>query len=104
MYDTFPDLNIVAHDDHYRSTGDIAIHSKKYEGDNYLKGKDALINCLLLSRCDIVIRTTSFLSAWAYIFNPKLELILLNKPYDSCLWFPERDLISRSKNEYLTID
>ncbi len=42
---------------------------------NYLKGKEALIDCVLLSRCDTLIRTSSNLSDASLCFNPKIELI-----------------------------
>lgn len=68
---------------------------------NYQKGEDALLDCLLLSRCNAVIRCTSFLSAWASIFNPQLPIILLNRPYDDKLWYPESALIPKSMDQYL---
>jgi hypothetical protein len=46
---------------------------------NYRKGEEALINCLLLSRCCALIRTTSFLSAWASIFNPALPIVFAER-------------------------
>lgn len=69
--------------------------------ENYRKGEEAMMDCLLLSRCQALIRTTSFLSAWASIFNPKLPIVLMNRPYPQKLWFPECALIARSMNEYL---
>jgi hypothetical protein len=77
----------------------------KYKADlgasNYKKGEGALIDCLLLSRCNTLIRTTSFLSAWASIFNPKLPIVLVNRPYPNKFWFPESALAPRSMDEYL---
>lgn len=97
----FPDLEVIAHDDHYRSTEGKAIHALDSGGDNYLKGKDALVNSLLLSRCSAVIRSSSFLSAWSSIFNPNLAVILLNKPHDDALWFPEVEIMKKSLDQYL---
>ena len=49
--------------------------------DNYTKGRDALIDCLLLSRCQLLIKTPSQLSAWSKVFNLDLKLVLLGEPY-----------------------
>ncbi len=64
-----------------RSTDDIAIHDRAgYENgySNYLKGKEALIDCLLLSQCDFLIRTESNLSRAAELFNPTLPVLFLD--------------------------
>lgn len=64
---------------------------KQWGVDNYLKGEEALVNCLLLARCATIIKTASLLSAWAKIFNTHQKIIMLNLPtYD---WFPERDIV-----------
>lgn len=89
-------------DDHYRSTDDRPVHTS-IESGGYEKGEDALVNALLLAKCAILIRTTSFLSAWASIFNPDLKVVLLNKPYDNSLWYPEREILRRHDTEYLPL-
>jgi hypothetical protein len=76
----------------------MAIHRVK--GGQYEKGEDALVNALLLSRCSTLIRTTSFLSAFTSIFNPKLKVILLNKPYDRYLWYPETEILNSPNTNY----
>lgn len=40
--------------------------------------KEAIIDSLILSRCDYVIKTSSTLSDWAKIWNPSLEIYNLN--------------------------
>jgi hypothetical protein len=50
-----------------------------YFTDNgYLQGKEALIDCLLLSKCHTLIRTNSNLSAVSAFFNPHLNIVNLN--------------------------
>jgi hypothetical protein len=49
---------------------------------NHGKGEDAVIDCLLLSRCQFLIRTASNLSVCSTLFNSTLPQILLNRPYD----------------------
>ena len=97
----FQSLPVFSHEDQVRSDSDEAFHLINYGKDNFKKGEEALINCLLLSRCNVLIRTTSFLSAWSSIFSPDLPIVLLNSPYKDKLWFPEKELVSRSMSEYV---
>lgn len=97
----FQEMEVLSHEDHYRSEGGRAIHSLDSGGDNYLKGKDALVNSLLLSKCSAVIRSSSFLSAWSSVFNAALPVILLNKPRTNALWFPEVEIMKKSLDHYL---
>ena len=100
MRDAFPALPVVSHDDTIRSTSLQPFYQQDLGEGNYRKGEEALINCLLLSRCRALIRTTSFLSAWASIFNPELPIVLLNAPYAKAMWYPEKLLIPRSLSTY----
>jgi hypothetical protein len=86
---------VLFHQDQFRSSDGSKIHVTGTNGSNYLKGEEALINSLLLSKCQTVIRTSSFLSAWSSVFNPEMKVILLNRPYNQMLWFPECDIIRR---------
>jgi hypothetical protein len=96
MRDSFPDIPVIC------SPSNVDAHFVADLGSaNYRKGEEALIDCLLLSRCSAVIRTASFLSAWASIFNPRLPVVMVNRPYAHSLWFPDRLLIGRSMDEYL---
>lgn len=95
------EVPVYSRDDHYRSRGSDEPPVFLAEGGGYEKGEDALVNALLLSRCTTVIRTSSFLSAWASIFNPQLKVILLNKPYDDKLWFPESEIVRSPNTTYL---
>jgi len=49
--------------------------------NNYTIGEEALIDACLLSRCDLLIRTSSNLSLWSTYFNPDLPVVLLNRRY-----------------------
>lgn len=50
-------------------------------GDNYKKGEDTVIDCLLLARCDRLIRTSSSLGLCSTFFNPNVQVDLLNRHY-----------------------
>ena len=52
-----------------------------YSGHRYENGKNALIDCLLLSRGDYLIRTSSNLSRWATFFNPDIPVLELSRSY-----------------------
>ncbi len=49
--------------------------------NNFKKGEDALIDCLLLSRCSQLVRTSSNLSLCSTYFNPHIPVIALNEDY-----------------------
>ena len=100
MKDSVKDVPVYSHDDHYRSNDHHSVHTGLGEVGGYEKGEDALVNALLLSKCSTLIRTTSFLSAWASIFNPDLKVILLNQPYDDNAWYPESEILRRRDTEY----
>ena len=48
------------------------------DGKGYRKGEEVLIDCLLLSRCDFLIKCTSAVGEFALYFNPELECVDLN--------------------------
>ncbi|QPK62483.1 hypothetical protein IVG45_16730 [Methylomonas sp. LL1] len=94
-------LRVVSHNDQEISRDGKPIHANPNKGCNYTKGKEALINCLLLSKCDALVRTASFLSGWASIFNPTMPVIMLNKPYTQTTWFPDKVILQNSLSSYL---
>ena len=101
--DRFRAFHVVVRDDHHRAPAQRAHPDERPvpEGqptfrdnglDGYAVGEDALVNALLLSRCDVLLKTASIMSGWCKIFNPRLPVVMLTKPYASLRWFPERDL------------
>jgi len=85
--------------DHIRSVDGRPVHLSA-AGNGYEKGKDALVNSLLLAKCSTLIRTTSLLSAYSSLFNPELKVILLNRPLAWALWYPEREILQARNTEY----
>ena len=51
---------------------------EKEDGNGYRKGEDVLIDCLLLSRCNFLLKCTSAVGEFALYFNPQLECKDLN--------------------------
>jgi len=79
MITLFGDL-VCYKKDALRSTSGQPIHFDK-NFNHYKSGEDALVDCLLLSRGNFLIRTSSNLSRWATYFNPNLPSIELSSPY-----------------------
>lgn len=71
---TFP--NKVIYNDSYRSSTGIPIHT--HPRNRFESGEEALIDCILLSKCDYLIRTSSNLSLCSTFFNAQLPFKLLN--------------------------
>lgn len=71
----FPDRVLAR--DLFRSSDGRPIDVVNDDG-NYQKGLDAVVDCLLLSRTDFLIRTASNLGLCATFFNRRLPTVLLN--------------------------
>lgn len=78
MLKTYPGQIIMS--DAVRSTSGVPIHLTNNES-NYLIGEQALIDCLLLSRANCLIRTSSNLSLWSTYFNESMPVIELTGRY-----------------------
>ena len=61
-------------------------------GDPFMKAREALKTMLVLSRFKTCIRTPSHLSAWAQIFNPHQQVVMLDRPSGSSFRFPDRQI------------
>lgn len=62
--------------DCFRSVNGVPVHFS--HPDNYAKGEEALIDCLLLSKCNYLIKSSSNLSLCAAYFNPEVPMIHLS--------------------------
>lgn len=56
------------------------------DGQNYRKGLEVLVDCLLLSRCDRLVKCTSAVGEFALYFNPSLPCIDVNQGGETSLW------------------
>lgn len=86
---------LIYRNDSFRSRDGLSIHESAHT-DKYEINKDAIVNCLILSKCHALLKTASILSGWSKLFNPQLPIVMLSAPYDEHLWFPERDLIKQN--------
>jgi hypothetical protein len=61
-----------------------------YSGhDGLAVGREALLTCLLLSQCGLLLKTPSFLSAWSKIFNPALSVQIILSAGRHPTYFPD---------------
>ncbi len=60
-----------------RSTNGKPVHTSGI--DNFKAGEDAIIDCVLLSKTQYLIRTSSNLSLWSTYFNPDLPVLELTQ-------------------------
>jgi SAM-dependent methyltransferase len=78
MQEAFPGKIIFQ--DCLRSSTDAPVHFHNPKNTSpYMRGKEAVLDCLLLSRCHTLIRTSSYLSFSSCLFNPDLPVIVLNQ-------------------------
>lgn len=77
--DTWGDL--VCCTDSTRSTNQEAVHSSSNRSA-YKVGEEAIIDMLLLSRCNTLVRCRSNLSLWSGYFNPWMPIVDLNKGFN----------------------
>jgi hypothetical protein len=94
-----PNVSVVTRSDVIRSLDGQPVHLRSAVTplERRRMGEEALVDCLLLSRASALVRTASFLSGWASVFEPAVPVYLLNKPYEHCIWFPDREVIHISE-------
>jgi hypothetical protein len=86
---------IVWREDAFRSRDGSSVHESAWT-DKYEMNRDAIVNCLILSRCAALLKTASILSGWSKLFNPRLPVVMLSQPHEGHLWFPESALVRES--------
>jgi hypothetical protein len=94
-----PSLTCVCRDQVMRSKDGSPVHlqaglSPQERAD---MGRDAMIDALILSRSRALVRTASYLSAWASIWNPVLPVFMVNAPHPRTCWFPDSEIIFASR-------
>jgi Nodulation protein Z (NodZ) len=85
-------VEVIARDDAFRSSDGGSVH-KSAAADRSAVNRDALVNCLILSRCDAMMKTPSLLSGCSKVFNPALPVVMIGLPYEGNLWFPETAIV-----------
>lgn len=70
--------------------------------DKAVLGREALVTCLALARCSTLLRTSSYLSAWAKVFNSSLTTYTLNAAYNPTT-FPEVEVMRLDRGRSLNL-
>lgn len=78
IHEQFPQQLVMRHA--LRSDSLTGVHMRT-DLDSYQKGEDVVIDCLLLSRCSVLIKMASNVSDCSLQFNPNIQVIRLNKSY-----------------------
>jgi hypothetical protein len=74
MRERYPSI-VICYEESERSVDGVCVHMSGTGGTPYKKGEDALIDCLLLSKTDILLKTASNLSLCASYFNPEIPVV-----------------------------
>jgi hypothetical protein len=88
MQERFRGVEVLRYQATQISDDDTPIH-RMAGGDPYLRGEEALLDCLLLSRCSYLIKCPSLLSAWSVLLAPDLPVTMVNSRYASARAFPD---------------
>jgi hypothetical protein len=97
---TMPELHVIMRTDYQRSDDNQPVHLNE-QLDKFEINRDAIINSLLLSHCNFLIKSSSFLSDISKIFNPSLPIVMLNRPYERAFWFPAKEIVKTLAFEQL---
>jgi len=98
LIDSDLSIPIVYRDDAIRSETDEPIHLTQ-ANSKIIINRDAIVNCLILSRCSYLLKTASLLSDCSVIFNPDLRVSVINAPYTHATWWPTSEI-----NEYALLN
>jgi hypothetical protein len=91
----FSYIPVVYRKDSFRSLDGNQFH-RKMENPKDVINRDAIMNILILSNTDFLLKTSSIMSDCCFIFNPNLPYRILNSPHSSKLtWWPARELLKK---------
>lgn len=79
---------VVCLDGALRSAAGSALHKSGLSAGARL-AQEAMLDCLLLGQCRVLIKTASMLSAWSLILGESDHVVLLSQPFAHCLFFPD---------------
>jgi hypothetical protein len=92
---------VIFRQDAVRSADGDQFHRKKQVSKSIVH-RDAVVNMLLLSRTDFLLKTASILSDCSVIFNPSLPLRVISFPHsDNLTWWPATEIKQKQEqNSY----
>jgi hypothetical protein len=88
----FPEIPVIWRKDVFRSNNGDQFH-RKVENSKDIINCDALMNILILSRTNFLLKTASIMSDCSFIFNPYLSYKIISLPHsDNLTWWPCTEL------------
>jgi len=84
-------IPVIYRDDAIRSETGKPIHLIQ-DNSKTIINQDAIVNCLILSRCNYLLKTASLLSDCSVIFNPDLRVSVINAPFSHATWWPTSEI------------
>ena len=87
-------IPVVCREDIFRTDTGVRFHLGADNSKEVIH-YEAIVNCLILSHCDFLLKTASLLSDCSMIFNPSLPAVILNTPYENRLWWPTTEIIKK---------
>lgn len=94
---------VIYREDAFRSKDGDQFH-RKVDSPKSIINHDAIINMLILSECDYLLKTASILSDCSVIFNPSIPLKVISFPHTETLtWWPAIE-IKKMKTNYAIIE
>ena len=89
---------VLFREDAVRSKDGDQFHRKK-EISKTVVNRDAIVNMLLLSRTDYLLKTASILSDCSVVFNPLIEVKVISFPHsDNLTWWPATEIRKNQDN------
>lgn len=91
-------LPVIYRQDAVRSDDGDQFHRKK-EISKTIVNRDAIVNMMLLSGCDFLLKTASILSDCSVVFNPSMEVKVISFPHSTNLtWWPATEIKENQEN------
>jgi hypothetical protein len=78
-----------------RAQGSTAVHNQGSH-DGHRLAHEAMIDALLLSRTNLLVKTASALSGWAALLGNEMPVLFLSQPYASTAYYPDGILVGES--------
>jgi hypothetical protein len=96
-------LPVIYRKDILRSTDGNQFHRIK-ENSKSLINRDAIVNCLLLSDCNFLLKTASILSDCSVVFNPTIRVKVISFPHSRELtWWPATEIKQNQENNIYAV-
>ena len=85
-------VSVNAREQFCRSNNLLGVHNQGIE-DGTVLAYEAMTDALLLSRTNLLVKTSSLLSGWAAILGQNMPILFLGSPYASSCYYPDSTLI-----------